>query len=59
MEDLAIYFIVAAAGLYLLRWLVSNFSAKPDDDVSCGACPSCETEATPHATPASAKPAQH
>ena len=59
MEDLAIYVIVAAAALFMLRWLVSNFSIKAENKASCGGCPSCEAEDSSTASASSAGKTAH
>ena len=43
MEEFIVQFIVAAAVLFMIRWFVTNFTSKPEEDKHCGSCPSCET----------------
>ncbi len=44
MEDAIIYLIVAAAFVYLARWLFTSMVVKKKSETSCGTCPSCENE---------------
>lgn len=48
MEELLVNVIVATAFLFLIRWCTVNFRSKPEDETSCGSCPSCETNRQPN-----------
>lgn len=45
MELIIVNIIVAAALLFLARWLYRNFVSKRSDDApTCGSCPQCAAE---------------
>lgn len=46
MEQIIVNVIVAAAFLFLARWLFKNFaSRRVENESSCGSCPQCATNA--------------
>lgn len=46
MEQIIVNVIVAAAFLFLARWLFKNFASKRAENApACGACPQCSTHA--------------
>jgi hypothetical protein len=58
MQQIVVDLIVAAAALFLARWMFRNFVAKRPEQPACGNCPQCATSRTESAAPAGAATVQ-